>query len=501
MKKNIAKKLAKRKRKIGKRLEKRNWNVQPEPMMTGSNIRYDIDGRHQAISNGGIGNIHQLALRTGLIDEIDRRIKLLKRHLPYHESDHVLNIAYNYLAGGSCLQDIELLRNDEAWLNALGARIIPDPTTAGDFLRRFSQESICEFLEVKNVVRSKIWQQQPKSFRREGIINVDGTISSTYGEHKEGMDISYDGQWGYHPLVISLHNTREPLYVINRPGNAPSHLDSAQWIDKSLDLVCDHFAKVQLRGDTDFSLTRNLDNWDERCTFIFGMDAMPNLVNIADQFAESDWQALPKKPKYFVKTRKRCRSENIKQQIVKKRKFKKMQTEAEHYCDFAYQPGKCKKSYRMIILRKTLKVLRGEMDLFDDIRYFFYITNDWKRSTADMIQFYRNRSDHENDIEQLKNGVNALAPGSDSLLSNWALMAIASMAWDLKAWFGLLLPYRPLGLSIVRMEFKRFLNTFIRIPCLIIRTGRRIYYRLVGYNDKIQHVIRFSEAIKSFSSA
>jgi hypothetical protein len=276
VKKNIPKKLAKRKRKISKRLEKRNWSDQPRPMMTGSNIRYDIYGRHQAISNGGIGNIHQLALRTGLIDEIDRRIKLLKRHLPYHESDHVLNIAYNYLAGGSCLQDIELLRNDEAWLNALGAHIIPDPTTSGDFLRRFSQESICEFLEVKNAVRSKIWQQQPKSFRREAIINVDGTISSTYGEHKEGMDISYDGQWGYHPLVISLHNTREPLYVINRPGNAPSHLGSARWIDKSLDLVCDHFARVQLRGDTDFSLTRNLDKWDERCTFIFGMDAMPN---------------------------------------------------------------------------------------------------------------------------------------------------------------------------------------------------------------------------------
>ena len=137
MKKNIIKKLAKRKRKISKRLKKRNWDDQPKPMMTGGNIHYDIDGRHQAICNGGIGNIHQLALRTGLIDEIDKSINLLKRHVPYHESDHILNIAYNYLAGGSCLQDIELLRNDEAWLNALGAEIIPDPTTAGDFSQTF----------------------------------------------------------------------------------------------------------------------------------------------------------------------------------------------------------------------------------------------------------------------------------------------------------------------------------------------------------------------------
>ena len=142
VKKNMAKKLAKRKRKIAKRTQKRDWDQQPKPMFTGRNIYYDIDGRHQAIFCGGIGNIHQLARHSGLIDAIDTRIKLLKRHLPYHESDHILNIAYNYLAGGSCLQDIELLRNDEAWLNALGAEIIPDPTTAGDFLRRFDEEEI-----------------------------------------------------------------------------------------------------------------------------------------------------------------------------------------------------------------------------------------------------------------------------------------------------------------------------------------------------------------------
>jgi hypothetical protein len=429
VKKSISKKLAKSKRKISKRLKKRNWSNQSRPMMSGTNIRYDIDGRHQAISNGGIGNIHQLALRTGLVDEIDKRIRLLKRHVPYHESDHVLNIAYNYLAGGSCIQDIELLRNDEAWLNALGAQIIPDPTTAGDFLRRFNRESICEFLEVKNVVRSKIWQQQPKSFKREAILNVDATISPTYGEHKEGMDISYDGQWGYHPLVVSLHNTREPLYVINRPGNVASHLGCAPWIDKSLDLVCDHFAKVQLRGDTDFSLTEHLDKWDDRCTFILGVDAMPNLVNRANGIDEADWQVLPKRPKYSVKTQQRRRSENIKQRVVKERKFKKIRTAAEHFCDFTYQPGKCKKAYRMIVLRKTLEVLKGEMNLFDDVRYFFYITNDWERSTADMIQFYRGRSDHENDIEQLKNGVRALVPdsrlhglGSESLV--WPAIAL-----------------------------------------------------------------------------
>ena len=498
MKTSISKKLAKRKKKIRKRLQKRDWSDQLRPMLAGGNIRYDLDARHQGIACGGIGNIHQLAQRSGLIDEINKRLVLLKRHLPYHESDHVLNMAYNYLAGGSRLQDIELLRNDEAWLNALGAEIIPDPTTAGDFLRRFNKDDICELMEVKNTVRGNIWQQQPEAFRRQAIINVDGTISATYGQCKQGMEISYDGQWGYHPLVISLHNTREPLYIVNRPANVASHQDSAPWIDKSLDLVCRHFKKVHLRGDTDFSLTAHLDQWDQRCTFIFGVDAMPNLVKIAREIDADDWQPLEKRPRYQVKTQPRRKPPNVKQQVVKKRKFKKIRTTAEEVVHLTYRPGKCQKTYRLIILRKTLDVLRGEMNLFEDVRYFFYITNDWKRSSQEMIQFYRERSDHENDIEQLKNGVKALVPASDSLLSNWALMTIAALAWDLKAWFGLLLSYRPLGLSIVRMEFKRFLNTYLRIPCLIIRTGRRIYYRIVGYNDQLKHVIKFSETLKSF---
>jgi hypothetical protein len=311
------------------------------------------------------------------------------------------------------------------------------------------------------------------------------------------MDISYNSQWGYQTLVISLHNSREPLYIVNRPANAASHQDSVPWIDKSLDLVSRQFQKVQLRGDTDFSLTRHFDKWNERCTFIFGMDAMDNLVKIADQINESDWQPLEKRPKYQIKTQPRHKPLNIKKQVVKRRKFKRIVTRAEAIAECEYRPVKCNKPYRLIILRKTLEVLKGEMNLFDDVRYFFFITNDHKRSAAEMVQFYRGRSDHENDIEQLKNGVNALTPASDTLLSNWALMTIASLAWDLKAWFGLLLPYRPLGLSIVRMEFKRFLNTFINIPCMIIRTGRRICYRLLGYNDKLKHIIGFSKTIKS----
>ena len=498
MKQNISKKLTKRKRKINNRLKKRNWAEQLGPMLSASNLHYEFDGRQQGIAQGGIGLIHLLANKTGLLKQIDDGLELLMRHLPYHESDHIANIAYNLLAGGTCLQDIEQQRNDSAWLDALGAKIIPDPTTAGDFLRRFNRQDIIDLMEIKNRTRQQIWAKQPAGFKKEAVINIDGTITETCGKCKQGMDISYNGIWGYAPLIISLSKTREPLYVVNRSGNAPSHLGSAQWIDRTLDLVSGSFKKLFLRGDTDFSLTSHFDKWDKRCTFIFGMDARKNLIKMAGQVPESEWHLFEKKPGK-VKTRNRQRPENVKAQVVKKRKFKNLKTVREHIAEFEYTPGKCRKPYRMIVLRKTINVLKGERLLFDDIRYFFYITNDARKTMEQLVQFYRNRADHENDIEQLKTGVNALKNPSDSLLSNWAYMVIASLAWDLKAWYGLLIPYRALGNQIIRMEFKRFIHQFMRIPCVIIKTGRAIKYRFIGYNDQLKHMFSFFDCMKQFA--
>lgn len=497
MKKLNHKILSKRKRKIEKRLERRNWEDQERPMFKGSNIHYELDGRDKGICSGGIGVIHTLAKRLGLVKEIDKRLHLLKRHLPYHESDHVLNLAYNVLAGGEGFEDIELLRQDEGWMDALGAEIIPDPTTAGDFVRRFSVADVKTLMEVINERREKVWERQPREFFKEAILNVDGTIAETTGECKEGMDVSHKGEWGYAPLTISLSKTREPLYLVNRPGNAPSHLESAYWIDRSLDLVEGRFEQVWLRGDTDFSLTEHLDRWDKRCRFVLGFDAHRNLVALARGISEEEWKELERKPKYEIRTRERQRPENVKERIVRERGYKNIRTESEQVAEFDYRPGKCQRSYRMVVLRKNLTVERGEMALFDEIRYFFYITNDKTMSPSEVVYFANDRCDHENDIEQLKNGVKALRMPSDDLVSNWAYMVIAALAWNLKAWVGLWMPNRVLGRRIVRMEFKRFLNTFMKIPCLIVRGRRRITYRVVGYNHALKDYLRAFSTMKT----
>ena len=93
-------------------------------------------------------------------EDINRICPIFKMHLPYSEADHVLNIAFNLLAGGTCLEHLELRRTDEAYLNALGAERIPDPTTAGDFCRRFSNWDVFALMESFHEARLKVWKQQ-----------------------------------------------------------------------------------------------------------------------------------------------------------------------------------------------------------------------------------------------------------------------------------------------------------------------------------------------------
>jgi hypothetical protein len=465
--------------------------------MTASNIQYEIAQRTRATAHGGIGAIHLLSKKLGLDRAIDAQLGLLKIHLPYHDSDHVLSIAYNLLAGGTCLEHLELLRSDEAYLDALGARRIPDPTTAGDYCRRFDEAAIFRLQNIFNATRVKVWRQQPAAFFEEAVLDADGTMAETTGECKQGMDINYKGQWGYHPLVLSLANTGEPLFVVNRSGNRPSHEQAAAYFDRATAL-CRRagFKSVRLRGDTDFTQTEHLDRWDGASVgFVFGIDATPTLYERAGELPQDAWKTLVRRAKHVVKTTPRQRPENVKQQAVEARSFEDIRLVKEHVAEFAYRPVKCKKAYRVVAAWKELEVYQGQKRLFDDARCFFYITNDWEKPAEEIVFEANGRCNQENLLAQLKGDVRSLTAPVDNLLSNWAYMVMGSLAWSLKAWAALVLPeegrwsqpHREEKRLLLRMDFTTFRAAMINVPTQILSTGRRIVYRLLAWNPW-QHV-------------
>jgi Transposase DDE domain group 1 len=512
VKKSIARQLASRKRRIKERLARANRDkyersaAQAGPVFEAPGVKYELAHKARGIAYGGVGLMVKLAQEVGLVEAIDRRLHLLKVHVPYHESDHVLNLALNALCDATCLQDLELRRNDEVFLDAVGTDSIPDPTTEGDFCRRFDADSLDDLRHAIDDARLNVWRRQADDFFAEAVIDLDGTFVITTGECKEGMDVSYKGEWGYHPLLVSLANTGETLDIINRSGNRPSEEGAAAAADRAIRL-CRRggFRRTRLRGDTAFSQTQYLDGWDAAgVLFQFGYDAMPNLVEIAENLPESAWQKLSRPPPYQRAGPRRARPDKVKRKIIRRRDFLHKELQSEQVAEFDYRPLACKKSYRMIVVRKNITQEKGVQRLFDEVRYFFYITNDRSATPAQIVFGCNDRCDQENLIAQLAGGVRALAAPVDNLVSNGAYMLMTSLAWTLKAWSALLLPVEPRKRAEhqaerhawLRMEFKTFINAVMQIPCQIVRQARRTIYRVLNWNPYLPAFFRLCQVLR-----
>jgi hypothetical protein len=402
------------------------------------------------------------------------------------------------LAGGRTINDLELLRNNELYLDLLGAQRIPDPTTAGDFLRRFHAPEIDTLMEVINAKRVAVWQQQPDSFFERAIIEADGSIVETAGECKQGLDLSYDGRWGYHPLLVSLANTQELFFLENRSGNRPSHEGAAAYFDRAATLCRQAgFREILFRGDTDFTQTAHLDRWDGAgIGFVFGVDAQPNLVAVAEALPERVWRALERPARYEVATNPRQRPANVKDEVVRRRGYRNVRLVSEQVAEFNYRPGACAQDYLVVVLRKQLVWERHGEAVEEETRYLFYITNQWTWTCAEVVYFANDRCNQENLIQQLKSGVRALRAPVNTLESNWAYMVIGALAWNLKAWLALLQPRAAHRQQLLTMEFRKFLDEVVLLPCQIVRTGRRLIYRLLRWNPWVDVLCRVSDLLR-----
>jgi Transposase DDE domain group 1 len=494
----INERMADRKCRLEVRLDKFNFpDDLSRPMMRSTHVQFDLAGRGAGTAYGGLGLIRQLVRDLGLAEAIDERLHLFKVHLPYHESDHVLNLAYSALCDGRCLEDLELRRQDEAYLNLLGAERIPDPTTAGDFCRRFEPCHLQKLHEAYDVTRLKIWSRQSAEFFAQARIDADGTMVETGAECKHGIDLSYKCIWCYHPLLLTLANTGEVLRLVNRSGNRPSHEGAPALFDECIALCRQAgFRSILLRGDTDFSQTKHLDRWHEQgdVQFVFGLDVTPGRFMNADDLPSSTWKPLKRPPKYKIPPnhKRRARPTRVKQQIVEARGFKDIRLIGEEVAEMPYRPVACRHTYRLIILRKNLEVNDPRQGrLFDDdYCYLFYLTNDPNSTPAQIVFSANDRCQQENVLAQLK-AARALHAPVDNLLSNGAYMLMTALAWNLKAWLALSLSaahgekpaeHTALKHRLLGIEFRTFVNRFVRIPAQVVQTGRRIVVRLLAWN-------------------
>jgi hypothetical protein len=169
-----------------------------------------------------------------------------------------------------------------------------------------------------------------------------------------------------------------------------------------------------------------------------------------------------------------------------------------------YRPVACQRTYKLVIVRQTIAVEKGQARLFDEIRYLFYLSNDRQAAARALVFKANDRCNQENLIAQLKGGVHALRAAVDNLVSNWAYMVMTGLAWNLKAWWALQVPEHPRHRQrhreqkrrLLTMEFKRFVNTIIQMPCQIVRGGRRLVYRLLSWTEWQGVFLRTVQALR-----
>jgi len=484
----------------------------PGPVFHNRQVRLKTQRRGQVTPYGGLSLAHDLAMRLGIDRDINRSIRLLKLHLPYSESDHILTHVYNLYAGGQCIEDIANLQHSQAIKHLLGACRIPDPTTAGDFLRRFHEPHLDAFQEVIDGAREKVWRKLPRRRKQVATVDMDSTIKAVYGECKQGADFSYNGKWSYHPLLFSLAETNEPLRTINRPGNATSADGAAPALHEVLPMVRRHFEAVAVRGDSAFYQRAILAACEQHgARFAIVMDGYQVLHDKADALDPSAWKPFrPRRAEDVVRDatqrRSRRKRKRLRPRRARERGYTTLKTTRQWVAEFPYTLprqdkasdfGRVGRTYRVVVKRQEVDVSEGQHVLFTEYRQRFVITNipRSEMNANEVVCFAYGRCDQENIIEQFKNGIAAMRMPTGELLANGAFLMAGQLAWCLRSWLSLLaLPNQTL-----RWEWKWFRQAFVYVAAKITQTGRRCVVHLAEGHRFIEHLLIASQRLQSFT--
>ena len=450
-------------------------------------LHLESDPRGEITHYGGLVLAQQFVRRFGVAKRLDESLILFKRHAPYHESDHVLALAYTLYADGTCLEDQAVLQGSEAVRRLVGACRIPDPTTAGDFLRRFKTAQDVERLcGVIDEVEEAVWSKLSRKTRRRrkkhefALVDLDGHIKPLYGVQKGGADFSYDGRWSYQPLVVSLGGSGECLKVVNQPGNCRSSDAAAKALKEVLPRVRRHFRNALVRGDTDFDRCDIFNTViDEGAYFAIGARVYPNRAALVGAIAEKNWK--PFVPRAEREERKgpsrHVYTPNWRRKIAAERGFRRLRTVKQWLSEIDYQPHGLDSACRMIVRRVLIEESDGQGALFKHFRYRLVLTNLPRSYTpGQVVDLTYQRCDQENVIEQLGQGIAGWRMPVAEFMGNSAWLQIARLAWNLGKWIAQL----ALPSEVVRWEWKRFRRHFVYIAAKVLKSGRRLVVRLAG---------------------
>ena len=433
------------------------------------------------LNGSGLVIIRQLIERLGIAQAINAGLRLLRRHKPYAESDHILTLVYNLLSGGETLNDVNRLGDDPALLRVLGTEQVPHATTIGAFLARFKpkkndqeQRPLHTLREVIETVQQRAFALLPRQQRKVATLDWDSSNHEVYGEQKEGADFAYDKTWCYNVLYATLAETGDVLYQDLREGNTYTSAGAAAVLPATIERVSEHFRQVRMRADSGFYDQEIVKICAQRqVEFFIVAKQYKNLLKAVHAIPEDAWKSF--EPKQMNKSdrtgKKRRRKENRKRTITLARRPNAWFKGKPQVASIRFRPATWDTSYRFVIKRTPI-VDKDDQQLYldDGLRrysYYIVVTNSQDSATA-VLRTAQGRGNQENLIKDFKHGLGLSHVPTGVLAANQAYFLIAALAWNLKTW---MLNLLRLGDGAV-MRCKRFLYLWISQAAVVAKSGR-----------------------------
>ena len=471
------------------------WPMRDRPVIGNPKLQAQTDEDAPITAYGGVMLAADFLRRFGVAKRLDRAVELLKQHNPYHESDHIIAQAMNLYVGGTCLEDMAKLQGDEGVLRMLKACRLPDPTTGGDFLRRFDQASLGALRRVNDGLQDDVWKVigrkqtgRRKRKRDLAVVDMDGHFKELYGVQKEGADFSRKGQWSYHPLVFSLAGVGETVAVRNRPGNVQSFEGADEEIDCCAPRLHERFRNVLFRGDSDFDRSVVREACERNKAYFAFVSRQwsdrPQMAMKVPDFAWKPYRSKSQRERDAHRARKevrrRKRKRNNKRRRARQRGYTDLSLVTQWVAEVPYTSPGTDKTYRLVIRKQLLEEecgKPGQRELWQRYRYRWVITNLPRSYNAqEVIDETYQRCDQENFIEQMGSGLAMWRMPVREFDGNCAWLEIARLAWNLGKWLAQL----ALPDEVVRWEWKRFRLAFVYIAAKVVHRARQVLVRLAG---------------------
>ena len=388
----------------------------------------------------GLSLFYAMAEILKIPKSLDDHVQVKQRDSGYPESEHILALAANAFVGGDFLDDLEALREDDAIKMAIGRKEIPDPTTAGDFCRRFSRGHILQINKAFAEIEHEVYKKRKDV--SDLTIDVDAKVHEVYGKKKQGAAKAYNGVYSLQPMYAFADETDELLHVEVRSGNTHPGAKAVSYLRRLAKKIPSSVEKIYRRSDSAFYNREVVEFCEEKgWEFSITADQTAALLRAINTLAPDAW----------------CQDTE----------------DAEiAYGEFTYNPVKWKKGCRYLVRREREKEKQGQKALFEKYSYYVVVTNKEGEVKA-LMKTHAGRGRCEKRIGQFTNEFLSHLPLKE-FMANWVYLLCAQLAYNLSLWIrDLVLPkgYR-------KKHIKRIRRTIGLIASKVISGGRQISLRI-----------------------